>query len=69
MRQTPFRFDKTALSIGTLQDEPDDLSYWLSKTPDERLVAMELMRQINYDYDPATDRIPRILEVTQRPQR
>lgn len=64
-----FKFDKTAFSVGSLDEEPDDLAYWLSKTPDERLAAMELMRQINYDYDPVADRIPRVLEIVERAPR
>ena len=69
METGPFQFDKTAFSVGSLDEEPDDLAYWLSKTPGERLAAMELMRQINYDYDPVTDRIPRVLEVIERAPR
>ena len=55
-----------AEQIGSLHDEPDDLNYWLSKSPDERLAAMERMRQINYDYDPIADRVSRVLEVVER---
>ena len=44
------RMDKTALSVASLSDEPDDKAYWLSKTPDERLTGVELMRQIIYGY-------------------
>ncbi|MFQ5569908.1 MAG: hypothetical protein ACE5G0_09550 [Rhodothermales bacterium] len=66
MLKTAFKLDKTAFSISTWEEDTDELQYWLSKTADERLAAMELMRQINYDYDPLADRIPRILEVAQR---
>ena len=69
MQTDPFKLDKTAFSVGSLDKEPDDLAYWLSKTPDERLAAMELMHQINYDYDPVTDRIPRVLEIVERTPR
>ncbi len=31
-----------------------DRAYWLSKTPLEWLPACELLRQLNYGYDPAT---------------
>ena len=69
-KKDPFKIDRTAFSVTTLdQAEEDDKRYWLSKSPDERLEAMELMRQINYDYDPVTDRIPRLLEVVERTQR
>jgi len=33
------------------------------KLPTSALAAMELMRQINYDYDPIADRVSRVLEV------
>ncbi len=46
--------DKSAFSVTALQDEPDDKEFWLSKTPQERLEAVELLRQLNYGYDPAT---------------
>ena len=35
------------------------------KTPYERLESVELMRQINYGYDPTTTRLQRVLEVAQ----
>ncbi len=62
------KIDKTALSAGSLLEPSDEKSYWLSKTPDERLQALELMRQIVYGYDPSTTRLQRVLEIAQRPQ-
>ena len=49
-----------------LQNDEGEKAYWLSKTPYERLDAVETMRQIIYGYDPATTRLQRIFEVTQR---
>jgi hypothetical protein len=60
------RMDKTAFSVGRLGDEGDEKAYWQSKTPEERLAAVELMRQIAYGYDPSTTRLQRILSVTRR---
>jgi len=60
---------RTAISVGSVFDESDDKSYWLSKTPTERLEAVELMRQIIYGYDPATTRLQRVLEIAQRSPR
>ena len=40
--------DKRAFSVASLFDEPDEKTYWLSKTPYERLQAVELMRQVVY---------------------
>ena len=43
-RESQFRMDRTAFSSRALDEEPDDRAYWLSKTPQERLAALELMR-------------------------
>jgi len=60
------RMDKRTFSVTSLFDESDEKKYWRSKTPHERLEAVELMRQINYGYDPTTTRLQRVLEVAQR---
>lgn len=60
-----YRMDKTAFSVTTLSEKSGDREYWLSKTPQERLAALELMRQINYGYDPATSRLQRVLEIVE----
>ena len=59
------RIDRTAFSVVSLHDPPDDKAYWLSKTPQERLQAQEYLRQIAYGYDPATARLQRVFEITQ----
>jgi hypothetical protein len=61
------KMDKTHFSVVSLSDASDEKEYWLSKKPSERLQAMELLRQINYGYDPFTTRLQRILTVTQFP--
>ena len=59
--------DRRAFSIVSLNEQDEDEKrYWRSKTPHERLEAIELTRQILYGYDPATCRLQRILEVAQR---
>ena len=40
-------------------------TYWHSRTPQERLWALELMRQEAYGYNPATVSLQRILEIAQ----
>ena len=62
-----FKMDKTAFSVVSLTDETDDKMYWWSKTPQERLSAMELMRQINFGYDPLTTRLQRVLTIVEFP--
>ncbi len=60
-----FRVDKEAFSVMSSFEETDevDKAYWHSKTPQERMAALELMRQINYGYDPTTERLQRVLEI------
>jgi hypothetical protein len=58
------KIQRTAFTVAALFDESDEKSYWLSKTPYERLEAVELMRQIIYGYDPSTTRLQRVLEVS-----
>jgi len=60
------KLDKNALSIASLQDETDEKAFWFSKTPQERIQAIEVMRQIIYGYDPATTRLQRVLEITEQ---
>ena len=58
----PIRVDRSVLTISTLQQaDADDRAYWRFKTPIERLEALELMRQVAYQYDPFTTRLQRIL--------
>jgi hypothetical protein len=54
--------DRTHFSVARL-GESDEKAYWLSKSPAERLEALELMRQMVYGYDPARTRLQRILTV------
>jgi hypothetical protein len=63
------RVDRSEFRIDELSAEPDDRAYWRSKTPEERLAAMEVMRQIIYGYDPATARLQRVLEVVELTRR
>ena len=60
------RLDRTVFSVASLTDESDEKQYWLTKSPYERLRALELMRQIIYGYDPSTERLQRFFEVAER---
>ncbi len=59
------KIDKTAFKVVSLFDETDDRDYWLSKTPYERLEAVEIMREIIYGYHPSSTRLQRVLTITQ----
>lgn len=41
------KLDKTAFSLGKLDDSEERRAYWHSRTPAERLAAMEQLRRIN----------------------
>ncbi|HEY3174226.1 MAG TPA: hypothetical protein VGK94_00535 [Candidatus Polarisedimenticolia bacterium] len=59
------RVDRSAFSVAKASDGSDEKAYWHSKTPEERLQAVELMRRIVYG-DAASERIKRVFEVTRR---
>ena len=59
----PYTIDKTAFSVASLTDPSDEKEFWLSKTPAERLQALEFLRQIVYGYDPSSARLQRVLEI------
>lgn len=60
------RLNRNAFSVSSLYAESDEKSFWVGKTPLERLEALEQMRQILYGYDPVTNRLQRVLVITQR---
>lgn len=67
MANSRFKLDTSAFSVTSFAEaEDDDRTYWLSLDPKARIAALEEMRQINYGYDPASDRIQRTVEVAQR---
>jgi len=60
------KIQRDVFIVASVFEKSDEKSYWLSRTPYERLEAVELMRQIIYGYDPSSIRLQRVLEVTQR---
>ncbi len=59
------RLDRSAFQIASLDEEPNDREFWRAKSPQERMEALELMRQIIYGYDPAITRLQRVLEIVE----
>jgi hypothetical protein len=45
---------KKTFTVATGLDQSDEKEFWFRKSPLERLEAIELMRQILYDYDPTS---------------
>ena len=60
-----YKLNRSVLSITNLTDMNDEKVYWLQTTPKERLLALEMMRQINYGYDATTTRFQRIFEIAE----
>lgn len=61
----PFRMDKTAFTVADLHQESDEVEYWRTKTPAERLQALEFMREAMYGHDDTRARLQRVLTVAQ----
>jgi len=59
------KMDKTVVSVSSLGEEPNDLEFWLSKTPGERFAAIEFMRTVNYGYNATSARLQRVLEIVE----
>lgn len=60
---------KKVLKISNLSDEnliSDDLKYWLSRSPEERVAAVEFLRR---QYRGSTERLQRVARIIQRPAR
>jgi hypothetical protein len=46
----PYSLDRSHFSVVGLHDDTDERTYWWSKTPEERLAALEYLRQITYEF-------------------
>ena len=58
------RVDRNMFTVGSFaQSDKEDLKYWLSKPPIERLMALEALRQQLYRHDALTPRLQRLLEI------
>jgi hypothetical protein len=64
-RDEMLKIDRTAIKVTSIK-ESDDNEFWQSRPPEERLVALELLRQIAYGYEPNTIRLQRVLEIVER---
>jgi hypothetical protein len=64
-----FRLDRTRFSVARLTDPDDAVEYWLSRTVEERLRALELLRRTFYGYASASEGLQRVLEVAQLERR
>ena len=63
------KVNRSVISVGSVFEESDEKTFWLSKTPLERLEFVELYREIAFGYDPFTTRLQRVLESAEFPLR
>jgi hypothetical protein len=63
------RVDRTKISVFSSFEESEkaEREYWRSRTPEERMLALEMMRRIAYGYDEDSPGLQRVLEITERP--
>jgi hypothetical protein len=64
-----FGLDRTHFSVALLTDPDDAREYWLTRSVEERLRAIELLRRTFYGYSSAGEGLQRVLEVAQLEQR
>ncbi len=62
------KIDKSTIKVFDSFEERDvaDKEYWKSLTPEERLTALEMMRQIAYGYDEGQRGLQGFFEVAER---
>jgi hypothetical protein len=56
--------DRSAFSVVSLDTASDEVTYWLTQSPQARLRHMQRLRQINYGFS-ASERLQRVLEVAE----
>lgn len=59
--------DRSVVTVAEGFGESDEKAYWLTRTPLQRLDAVELLREIAFSYDPTTTGLQRVLETAQFP--
>ena len=65
MHADELHIDRTVMTVTDLEQNDED-QYWWSRTPLERLKAIELNRQAVYGYYNNPPRFQRLLEVARR---
>ena len=63
------RVDRDVLVREPMSEQGRDAGYWWKETPRKRLEALELLRQLNYDYDPDIARLSRLHQPVKRAAR
>ena len=62
-----YRIDKNKVNIVSMTEEPSDLSYWMSVSWQNRLSALESLRQHFYNYnDKTAPRLQRVYKIVKQ---
>jgi hypothetical protein len=59
------RLDKRAVKVTSLDDIEEEREYWFSKSPSERIEAIEINRRMIYGQSRVTSRLQRFLEIAE----
>ncbi len=57
--------DKKIVNVTSLDDIEEENKYWFSKSPHERIEAIEINRRMIYGQDRVTSRLQRIFETAE----
>ena len=61
-----YRVDRTRFEVVTLAEADDEVDYWATRTPEERLTALETIRGYFYGYHGTVPRLQRVLTFSER---
>jgi hypothetical protein len=59
------RLDKKIVKVTSLHDIDEEKRYWMSKSPIDRIEAIEINRRMIYGQDRATSRLQRFFETAE----
>ncbi len=59
------RLKKDIVKVTSLNDIEEEKKYWISKTPAERIEAIEINRRMIYGQDRVTSRLQRFFETSE----
>lgn len=59
------RLNKKIVNVTSLDDIEEEKRYWISKTPIERIQAIEINRRMIYGQDRVTSRLQRFFETSE----
>ncbi|MHC4872730.1 MAG: hypothetical protein ACYTFY_12885 [Planctomycetota bacterium] len=62
---TDGKINRNSFSIHSLTDSKKGSDSWIEKSPQERILAIELLRKINYGQDCTTKRLQRFFEIAE----